>query len=226
MDLQNILLTIAQCTPGFLLAIIIHEYSHGRVAKMFGDDTAEKAGRLTLNPADHIDIMGTVIFPLIGAISGWTVFGWAKPVPISVRNFKASEYRKAIFWVSFAGPLSNFILGTLSGLAMAIWFKFGPADTKLFGSVIAMLKYSVLINFLLGGFNIIPFPPLDGSRMLASFLKGEALRKYEGLAQYSFYVMMGIFALSMMGIPTIHYIIMPFIQMGNLITYLFVQMLQ
>ena len=225
MELERILLTIAQCAPGFLLAIIIHEYSHGRVAKMFGDDTAERAGRLTFNPADHIDMMGTVIFPLIGVVAGWSVFGWAKPVPISINNFKSGQLRKAIFWVSFAGPLSNFILGTLSALALAIWFKFGPSDMKLYETIISMLKYSVFINFLLGGFNIIPFPPLDGSRMLGSFLKGEMLRKYESLAQYSFYVMMGIFALGMMGIPTIHYVIMPFIQLGNLITRVFLSII-
>lgn len=225
MDIQKILFTIAHCTPGFLLAIIIHEYAHGYVAKIFGDDTAEREGRLTFNPAAHIDPMGTIVWPLIGAVSGWAVFGWAKPVPISVGNFSRQHYRKAIFWVSFAGPLSNFILGTISALAIALWFRFAPSDSTYFMAVTEILKYSVFINFLLGGFNIIPWPPLDGSRMLASFLHGETLRKYESLSQYTLYVFIGIFALSMMGIPTIHYILEPFLRVGNFLTLFFVSLM-
>ena len=98
MDIQEILFKILQCAPGLLLAVIVHEYAHGYVAKLFGDDTAERDGRLTFNPAVHIDMMGTVVFPLIGAIFGWGVIGWAKPVPVTPRNFK--NVRKGIFWVS------------------------------------------------------------------------------------------------------------------------------
>jgi len=226
MDIQKILFTIAQCAPGFLMAIIVHEYSHGRVAKMFGDDTAEREGRLTFNPAAHVDPMGTIIFPLIGVIAGWAVIGWARPVPISTRNFSKEHMRKAVFWVSFAGSLSNFILGTLSAFAFAVFAVLVPQDFSLYSSFLYMLQYSVFINFLLGAFNIVPFPPLDGSRMVASFLKGETLRKYEGLARYAPMAMLAVFGLSMMGIPTLHYVLTPFIKFGQMLPHFFLGILQ
>ena len=222
MDIQGILFEIGKCAPGLLFAIIIHEYAHGRVAKHFGDDTAEREGRLSFNPAVHIDPIGTIFFPLLGIVFGWAAIGWAKPVPISVRNFKQSEFRKAIFWVSFAGPLSNFILGTFSAFLFVVTSLYIPRDFAFSAQIIGMLEYSIFINFLLGAFNIIPFPPLDGSRMLASFLKGETLRRYESLGQYSFYIIMGIFALSMMGIPTIHYLLAPFMDFARELPYFFV----
>lgn len=226
MDVQKIFFTIAQCAPGFLLAIIIHEYAHGRVAKMFGDDTAEREGRLSFNPSVHVDPMGTVIFPLIGVVMGWSVIGWAKPVPVSTRNFSRETMRKAVFWVSFAGPLSNFILGVISAFLFAICAIFIPQDFSFYNQFLYMLQYSVFINFLLGAFNIIPFPPLDGSRMVSSFLKGETLRKYESLAQYAPMVILAVFGLSMLGIPTLHYVIGPFIKFGNDLPMFFLKLMQ
>jgi len=224
MDIQKIFFTIAQCAPGFLLAIIIHEYAHGYVAKMFGDKTAEDQGRLTFNPSAHVDPMGTVIFPLIGVLAGWSVIGWARPVPIDSRNF--SDKKRAVFWVSFAGPLANFFVGTFSALAFAVVAVFVPRDFSLYSSFLYMLQYSVFINFLLGAFNIIPFPPLDGSRMVASFLKGETLRRYESLGQYANMVMLAIFGLSMMGIPTLHYVLTPFISFGQMLPHFFLNIFQ
>ena len=223
MDIQEILFKIMQCAPGLLLAVIVHEYAHGYVAKLFGDDTAERDGRLTFNPAVHIDMMGTVVFPLIGVIFGWGVIGWAKPVPVTPRNFK--NVRKGIFWVSFAGPLSNFILGTISGILFAVLATFLPKDFSLYAPLLYMLQYSVFINFLLGAFNLIPFPPLDGSRMVASFLKGEALHKYESLAQYAPMVILLVFGLSMMGIPTLHYVLTPFLEFGQNLPLYFLRIL-
>ncbi len=223
MDLQDIIFKIAQAAPGFLLAIILHEYAHGWVAKKFGDDTAEREGRLSLNPAVHVSVFGTIIWPLVMIISGGQAFGWAKPVPIVTRNFR--QIRKAVFWVSFAGPLANFTLGILSALLFAIVSVYAPQDMPLHEPFLYMLNYSIFINFLLGGFNLIPFPPLDGSRMLASFLKGEALRIYESLEQLSFPIFLTIIMLSYMNIPTISYVIMPFVYMGQAIQVLFLRML-
>ena len=124
--MDDILLKLAYSAPGFLLAVIVHEYSHGWVAKRFGDDTAERAGRLTFNPVSHIDQMGTVVFPAICLMLGGAVFGWARPVPIVPRNFK--NIKKGVFWVSFAGPLSNFILGVLSAFILVLLYKFGMAQ--------------------------------------------------------------------------------------------------
>jgi len=223
MDVQKILFTIAQSLPGFLLAIVAHEFAHGYMAKRFGDDTAEKQGRLTLNPAAHIDPMGTIVFPLIGVVLGWAVIGWAKPVPIDIRNFK--NFRKGIFWVSFAGPLANIILGVGSAFIYAIVATQVPQNFEYFGIILQMLSYSIFINFLLAVFNLIPLPPLDGSRMVSSFLKGEAARKYENFAKYTPMIFMGIIALSMMGVHTLSRVLAPATMIGQKLTMYFLYLL-
>ena len=223
MDMQKILFTIAQSLPGFLLAIVAHEWAHGFMAKKFGDNTAERSGRLTFNPAAHVDPMGTIIFPLIGVIFGWAVIGWAKPVPVDVRNFK--DYRKGIFWVSFAGPLMNFILGIISSFLYAIVAAKLPSNFEYQGILLQMLSYSIFINFLLGVFNLIPLPPLDGSRMVASFLKGEALRKYEDLARFTPMIFLAIIGLSFMGISTLGKVLAPAAMIGQKLTMYFLYLL-
>lgn len=223
MDAQAIILKIAEALPGFLLAIVAHEWAHGMVAKKFGDDTAERAGRLTLNPAAHIDPMGTIIFPLIGVTMGWMMIGWAKPVPVDVRNFK--DFRKGIFWVSFAGPLANFILGIFSSLGYAIFALYVSQTFGYYEIILQMLRYSVFINFLLGVFNLLPLPPLDGSKMVASFLKGEALRKYEEVARYTPMIFLVIIGLSIAGIPTLGYLLTPAIAVGQKLTMYFLYLL-
>ncbi|MBY0517987.1 MAG: site-2 protease family protein [Bacteriovoracaceae bacterium] len=206
-NLNEIIFTIAQSLPGFLLAIVAHEAAHAYVALRFGDRTAQMAGRLTLNPAAHYDMWGTVLFPLLSAFTGFAIIGWAKPVPIDIRNFK--QIKKGIFWVSFAGPLSNIILGTLSAFLVALVATQVSPAFGYYGVIIGMLKYSVFINFILAGFNLIPLPPLDGSKMLSTFLKGEALRKYEAFAAYTPMIFMGALLLSFVGIHTIGYLLAP-----------------
>lgn len=223
MDIQKIVFNIAQSAPGFLLAIVIHEWAHGFMAKKFGDDTAERSGRLTFNPASHVDMMGTIIFPLIGVVLGWAVIGWAKPVPVDPRNFK--DLKKGMFWVSFAGPLANFALGTFSSLLYAVVAIYLPRDISLYSSFLYMLQYSIFINFLLGTFNLIPLPPLDGSRMVASFLKGEMLRKYESIQQYTPMIFMVIIALSMMGVSTLGHVLAPAASIGQKLTMYFLHLL-
>lgn len=205
--MQKILFTVAQCLPGFLLAITFHEWSHARMAKVFGDNTAESQGRLTLNPAAHLDMFGTFIIPMICLALGGAIFGYAKPVPVDMRNFR--DFRKGMFWVSFAGPLSNFLLGLISAFLFALVSTQMDNSNEYFSIILKMLSYSVFINFILAFFNLIPFPPLDGSKMVASFLKGKTLIQYEGLARYSNYVFLGIFVLSMLGISTIGYLLAP-----------------
>jgi len=223
MDIQKFIFVVAQSLPGFLLAIVAHEWAHGYIAKVFGDDTAEKSGRLTLNPAAHIDPMGTIIFPLIGLSLGGMVFGWAKPVPVDVRNLR--NYKNGIFWVSFAGPLANFIIGTLSCLIYAIIATQVPQNFSYFAIILEMLNYSIMINFILGTFNLIPLPPLDGSKMLASFLKGEALRKFEDLARFTPMIFLVIIGLSFMGISTLGRILTPAVMIGQKLTMYFLYLL-
>ena len=108
----KILLRLSIQLPGFILAVSCHEAAHAFVALKFGDDTAKRQGRLTLNPAAHYTPFGTILFPLLGALMGGTMFGWARPVPIDARRFK--NIRKSIFWVSFAGPMANIALSVVS----------------------------------------------------------------------------------------------------------------
>ena len=219
-DLNSTLFNIAQSLPGFLLAIVIHEAAHAWMANKFGDPTAKNLGRVTLNPAAHYDPWGTVFFPLMAAFTGFAMIGWAKPVPIETRNFK--NYRTGIFWVSFAGPLSNIILGTVSAIILALIATKVSTSWEYYSISLQMLRYSVYINFILAFFNLLPIPPLDGSKMVSSFLKGPVLFKYESLAQYTPMFFLGVMVLSFMGIHTIGYLLAPAQMLANYLMFSFV----
>ena len=148
--------------PVFIMAVIAHEVSHGWVALRLGDPTALRAGRLTLNPLRHIDWIGTVFLPaFLLLIRSPFLFGWAKPVPINPAYFQ--HPRRDLVWVGVAVPLANFILALT-----AAWLirSFGEGSPAWAG----VLSYFVLINLVLGTFNLLPIPPLDGSRILTGLL--------------------------------------------------------
>lgn len=175
----------------FIMAVVFHEFAHGYVARRWGDTTAQDAGRLTLNPIPHIDPIGTLLFPIINMLTGiQLLFGWANPVPINPTRFR--KYRPALFWVSLAGPAMNFILAISSAAAFCTMIRFMPHDFYLYEPLVIMAKVSVSLNFALGIFNLIPLPPLDGSKIIESFLSIEATRRYERLSQYSFFILMAL----------------------------------
>lgn len=187
-DFAEILQRIAIFMPPFLLALVVHEFAHAWMAQRFGDNTSEWSGRLTLNPAAHIDVFGTLVFPLLSLMMGAKVFfGWAKPVPINPNLF--TNYRKGLFWVAFAGPLSNIVLGFLAAFALVAFYMYVPKSSGYFEAGLAMMQTLVLMNFSLAVFNLIPLPPLDGSNMVISFLNHSAMRKYLVLQQYSFFIL-------------------------------------
>ena len=219
-DLNSILFNIAQSLPGFLLAIVVHEAAHAWMANKFGDPTAKNQGRLTLNPAAHYDPWGTIFFPLLAAFTNFAMIGWARPVPIEIRNFK--NLRSGIFWVSFAGPLSNLILRTISALLLGLIATQTSTDWEYYSIFIRMLRYSVFINFILAFFNLIPLPPLDGSKMVSSFLKGTALYKYENFARYTPMIFLLVMLLSFMGIHTLGYLLVPAQVLANYLMFSFV----
>jgi len=185
--------------PGLLLGVILHEYAHGYIAYKNGDFTAKNMGRLTLNPLAHIDLFGSILLPLLLIlINSSIVFGYAKPVPINPGYFK--NYRKGIRYTSLAGPVTNLIIaftvGSLYGLfyyILRILFNF-PIGAFLAGNIGSQLLIiiqnifvsAIYINIFLAIFNFIPIPPLDGSKILASFLPDEAMYKFLRMGRFGF----------------------------------------
>ncbi|MES3005713.1 MAG: site-2 protease family protein [Patescibacteria group bacterium] len=146
-----------------VISIVVHEVSHGIAALWQGDPTSKYAGRLTLNPLKHIDPIGSVLIPVICALlPGGIMFGWAKPVPINPYNFRNPRLGEAI--VSFAGPLSNITIALIFGLILRFYIGVLPEATT------AILAITVITNLVLAIFNLVPVPPLDGSKILLSIL--------------------------------------------------------
>lgn len=215
---NSIIYNIALGLPGMLLAIVAHEYAHGRVAFHYGDPTAKLAGRLSFNPVVHLDLFGSVIVPLIGAIIGGIMFGWAKPVPIDYRHFKlqGNKLRMAFFWVSFAGPLANFTLVIISSFLLVLLAKKFDPSIYFYEPLIKILNQAVLINTIFGAFNLLPIPPLDGSKMISAFLSYQNQIKFDQLGNYGFFILLIIIATGVT-----QYLFMPFLFAAQKIMELF-----
>ncbi len=181
-----------------LFSLCVHEFSHAWTAKQKGDLTAEMEGRLSLNPAVHIDILGTVLLPLLAVFSGFPVFGWAKPVPFNESVLK--NPKQDVFWIALAGPLSNFLLALLGALCLLVYrlLSFSDALILQWGEVF------IYINLLLAFFNLIPLHPLDGGKVIARFLSAKWNQWMEETQRYSSFVLIALFVLG-----GFHYIAMP-----------------
>ncbi|HVC37582.1 MAG TPA: site-2 protease family protein [Gammaproteobacteria bacterium] len=182
----NIIQLIIIWGPPVLFAITLHEVAHGWVARRFGDPTAQMLGRLTINPLKHIDPIGTIIVPVVLLVlhTGF-LFGWAKPVPISPRNFKNPRRDMAI--VAAAGPLSNLGMGIIWALVIRVAALFYPTLPWI-EPLIYMGLAGVLINVALLVFNLIPLPPLDGGRVLVGLLPRNAANVVDRIEPYGFYI--------------------------------------
>jgi len=173
-----------------LFAITVHEVAHGWVALKFGDRTAQMMGRLTLNPFKHIDPIGTVLVPALLLLFGGFVFGWAKPVPVTYQNLH--NPKKDMAWVAIAGPTANLIMATIWALAAKIGFFLIQSEVAIGQPLMFMGIAGVLINAMLMMLNILPIPPLDGSRVLSSWLPGPMAYKYSRIEPYGFFILLGL----------------------------------
>ena len=166
-------------------SIILHEIAHGKVAEMMGDSTARMYGRLTLNPVPHIDPLGTILPVLLILIGAPIVFGWAKPVPINPRNF--TDFKKGMIWVSAAGILTNLFVAWI----LATIVKFLPEASSSGMYILQQaLLFGVRINIVLAIFNLIPIPPLDGSKLLSMFLPYEYSQYIYRLEPFGFMILL------------------------------------
>lgn len=189
-------------------SVIIHEVAHGYIAYKRGDSTAKQLGRLTLNPVSHIDIFGSILLPLVLLIANAPVFGWAKPVPVNpARLYKP---KTDMLWVSLAGCAANFLLAIAAALGMLLIRNFATSDMSVLIPAYQILQTILIINIVLPVLNLIPIPPLDGSRIIYYLLPTELAVKYDSISPYGFFI---IFALLFTGIlwkiisPVIYFLI-------------------
>lgn len=168
--------------PVLFFSVVIHECCHGVAAWERGDDTAERAGRLTLNPLVHVDAFGSVFMPMLCIILNAPVFGWAKPVPVDVSRMK--DPRLDGVRVAAVGPISNFLLAFAAAILFKLVNMSGLFSEGLRGTVLDVLLFAVTINLFLAFFNLLPVHPLDGSKVLGGLLTGRAQAAYLRMAPY------------------------------------------
>jgi Zn-dependent protease len=192
--------------PPILLALTFHEYAHAYVAYRYGDDTAQKSGRLTLNPLRHLDPLGTIMIFLVH-------FGWAKPVPVNPYQLK--NPKKDMLWISAAGPLSNIILALMSGILLRVLFALNaiPDRHSIAGIIVYMLIMSLQINLALAIFNILPIAPLDGSKILYGLLPVGYAKTIFALERYGPFILIGLIIIGRVtGVSILGGLIWPFVK--------------
>ncbi len=212
----NLIQHAAICILPILLAITMHEAAHAIVAFLLGDKTAYASGRVSLDPFKHIDLMGTVLFPVLCLLSGMgIIFGWAKPVPIDSRNFKNIARDEAL--VLLAGPFSNFIMAFLWGGIFKLLTIYPTLDMQFSGFFSLMCQAGVMINIMLGFFNLLPIPTFDGGVVLRFLMP---IDKYISL--YSFFRRYGVWIILLLIYTKIlTFILLPLVKFGILCVNLF-----
>lgn len=200
MDLSQTLVDISLMALPLLLGVTLHEAGHAYAAFYLGDDTAKRAGRLSLNPLVHVDKVGTVIVPIAMKLLGAPfMFGWAKPVPVNVGRLK--NPRRDSIIVSLAGPSANLILAVVAGFLLSIVHDLGYNQQDW---AYMTLIYMVYLNCLLGILNLLPIPPLDGGHVLMGLLPYEQSQQLAKIAPFGFFIIIGILMLapSVLLVPT------------------------
>jgi Zn-dependent protease len=188
-------LDFTQLLIGFsilLVSLTVHEAAHAWSADQLGDPTARRLGRVSLNPAVHIDLIGTVVFPLIAIIGNLPLIGWAKPVPVSLAAL-GEGWRGKFMAIAAAGPASNVVLAVIAAIVIRLIGDAGVNDSRSLGDQFgSMLVTAIYVNVLLAVFNMIPVPPLDGGNVLAGLLRGPAAAVFDRLRPYGFLILYGL----------------------------------
>lgn len=173
-----------------LFAITMHEVAHGWMARLLGDDTAERQGRLSFNPLHHVDPLGTIILPgLMLAMKTGFMFGWAKPVPVTASRLR--NPRKGMMLVAIAGPASNILMALFWAL-VARAAGFLDESSPYLEPLMLMSQIGIMFNILMAVFNMIPLPPLDGGRLVLEMLPYNAAQKFSRLEPYGFFILIGL----------------------------------
>lgn len=186
---------IAAYALPILFAITVHEAAHGYAAKFFGDLTAERMGRITLNPFKHIDPIGTILLPALSIILGGVLFGWAKPVPVNFGQLRRPK--QDMLWVALAGPASNFAMAIVWGLVLARIALF-PESAQAF--LAQMSLAGIQINLVLLVLNLFPLPPLDGGRIAVSLLPMQAAIKFAQIERYGMLILIALLFTGILGV--------------------------
>ena len=177
-----------------IFAITVHEAAHGFAARFFGDMTADRAGRITLNPLKHIDPIGTILLPALTLLVGGILFGWAKPVPVDFSRLR--NPKRDMLWVASAGPASNFVMA----LFWALMIKLSVTAPNVYSEPMALMgQAGVMINVVLMVLNLLPLPPLDGGRIAVSLLPNHLAYKYAQIERYGFIILIVLLATGVLG---------------------------
>ena len=173
-----------------LLSLTIHEAAHAWSADLLGDPTAQRLGRVSLNPIVHIDPIGTLLFPLLALLSNLPLIGWAKPVPVNTGNLHPHWAQKYML-IAAAGPASNLLLAVIAAIGLQL-IGFGGGSTPVTSQLFDFLRVTVVLNVLLAVFNMIPVPPLDGGNVLAGLLRGQAAEVLNRIRPYGIFIIYGL----------------------------------
>ena len=179
-----------------LLSLTIHEAAHAWSADRLGDSTARRLGRVSFNPMVHVDLIGTILFPLIALMTGLPILGWAKPVPVNVQQLGPS-WKQKFMAIAAAGPASNILIAVVCSIALRVMEASASEGGGAVGLAGAVLVMAIRLNVLLAVFNMLPIPPLDGGNVVAGLLHGRAAQAFDGLRAYGFIV---LYALMFSGI--------------------------